>query len=103
MLELAGIHAGYENRDVLHGLSFAVPPGAIVAVVGVNGAGKSTTLKVISGLLKARKGSYDGRGNFRGIVKASIRGIKTRASVDTPSPARDTRMRGGGADRVRST
>jgi branched-chain amino acid transport system ATP-binding protein len=57
MLELTEIRAGYESEEVLHGLSFSVPPATIVAVVGVNGAGKSTTLKVISGLLRPRSGA----------------------------------------------
>src|SRR3954452_12573887 len=41
---------------VLRGLSLAVPNGAIVALLGANGAGKSTTLKAISGLLKTEDG-----------------------------------------------
>jgi branched-chain amino acid transport system ATP-binding protein len=57
MLELTGVRAGYTAQEVLHGLSFAVSPEQIVAIVGVNGAGKSTTLKVISGLLTAREGT----------------------------------------------
>jgi branched-chain amino acid transport system ATP-binding protein len=63
MLELTGIRAGYDSHEVLRGLSFSVPPKTIVAVVGVNGAGKSTTLKVISGLLRAHQGqvTVDGR------------------------------------------
>jgi branched-chain amino acid transport system ATP-binding protein len=75
MLELTDIHAGYENRDVLHGLSFSVPPAEIVAVVGVNGAGKSTTLKVISGLLRARSGtlSVDGRALRGGSASEAVR------------------------------
>jgi branched-chain amino acid transport system ATP-binding protein len=56
MLELTDIHAGYGPEEVLHGLSLTVPAEAIVAIVGVNGAGKSTTLKVISGLLRASRG-----------------------------------------------
>jgi branched-chain amino acid transport system ATP-binding protein len=68
MLELTDVRAGYTAQEVLHGLSFSVPPEKIVAVVGVNGAGKSTTLKVISGLLAAREGtiSVDGRALFGG-------------------------------------
>ncbi|BBK34201.1 amino acid/amide ABC transporter ATP-binding protein 2 (HAAT family) [Stella humosa] len=42
---------------VLRGLSLAVPPGQIVALLGANGAGKSTTLKAISGLLKTEDGA----------------------------------------------
>src|SRR4030088_1219862 len=41
---------------VLRGLSLSVPRGAIVALLGANGAGKSTTLKAISGLLKTEDG-----------------------------------------------
>ena len=67
MLELTEIHAGYGSDDVLHGLSLTVPPQGIVAIVGVNGAGKSTTLKVISGLLRARRGQVSvGGSRLRG-------------------------------------
>jgi branched-chain amino acid transport system ATP-binding protein len=75
MLELTGIRAGYSAQEVLHGLSFAVPPEQIVAIVGVNGAGKSTTLKVISGLLTAREGtiSVDGRRLSGGSAAEAVR------------------------------
>ena len=78
MLELTGIRAGYGSEEILHGLSFSVPPATIVAVVGVNGAGKSTTLKVISGLLRPRSGTVtvDGRhltgGSTDGAVRAGV-------------------------------
>jgi len=49
---------------VLRGLSLAVPKGAIVALLGANGAGKSTTLKAISGLLKTEDGQVT-RGDIR--------------------------------------
>ena len=60
---------------MLHGLSFTVPPQEIVAIVGVNGAGKSTTLKVISGLLRARQGqvSVDGRALDGGSAAEAVR------------------------------
>lgn len=63
MLEVADIRAGYGAGEVLRGISFTVAPGQIVAVVGVNGAGKSTTLKVLSGLLAPSRGQVrvDGR------------------------------------------
>ena len=48
---------GYGRADVVHGISVAVPNGAIVSLIGANGAGKSTTLRGISGLLKPRAGS----------------------------------------------
>lgn len=75
MLELTGIRAGYESEEILHGLSFSVSPGTIVAVVGVNGAGKSTTLKVISGLLRPHGGAVtvDGRGLTGGSTDEAVR------------------------------
>lgn len=57
MLDVEDLHAGYGNIPVLHGLALSVKQGEVVAVIGANGAGKSTLLKVISGLLKAQKGS----------------------------------------------
>ncbi|MGH3165525.1 MAG: ABC transporter ATP-binding protein [Trebonia sp.] len=75
MLELTDIRAGYESEEILHGLSFSVPPATIVAVVGVNGAGKSTTLKVISGLLRPRAGAVtvDGRRLAGGSAEEAVR------------------------------
>jgi branched-chain amino acid transport system ATP-binding protein len=75
MLELTEIRAGYESEEVLHGLSFSVPPATIVAVVGVNGAGKSTALKVISGLLRPRSGAVtvDGRRLTGGSTDEAVR------------------------------
>jgi branched-chain amino acid transport system ATP-binding protein len=62
MLELIDLHAGYGNIRVLHGVSLEVHPGEAVAVIGSNGAGKSTMLRTISGLMRARSGRilYDG-------------------------------------------
>ncbi len=63
MLEVTGLRAGYDAGEVLHGVSFVVEPGTVVAIVGANGAGKSTALMAISGLLKASAGEVrvDGR------------------------------------------
>ncbi|MBV5270610.1 MAG: ATP-binding cassette domain-containing protein, partial [Afipia sp.] len=53
LLAVRNIEVVYDNVIlVLRGLSMDVPKGAIVALLGANGAGKSTTLKAISGLLK---------------------------------------------------
>src|ERR1700744_1976561 len=57
-----GIVAGYGGGDVLRGVTFGVPEGAITCVVGPNGAGKSTVMRVISGLLKPRLGVVTLRG-----------------------------------------
>ena len=57
LLELAGVHAGYGGREVLRGISLTVPDGGIVTLLGANGAGKSTTLRVVSGLLAPSAGT----------------------------------------------
>ena len=51
LLELVGVRAGYGPIEVLHGVDLGVPPGAVVAIFGPNGGGKTTTLKVCAGLL----------------------------------------------------
>ncbi len=56
LVELRGIHAGYDGIDVLHGVDITVAPGSVVAILGPNGAGKSTTLKVLAGLLRPSSG-----------------------------------------------
>jgi branched-chain amino acid transport system ATP-binding protein len=56
-LELAGVHAAYGGIEVLHGIDLAVPAGEVVALLGANGAGKSTTVKVCAGLLSPTSGS----------------------------------------------
>jgi branched-chain amino acid transport system ATP-binding protein len=58
MLKLNSIEVTYLNViRVLHGVSLAVEDGAIIALLGANGAGKSTTLKAISGLLHIEEGA----------------------------------------------
>jgi branched-chain amino acid transport system ATP-binding protein len=56
LLELDNIHAYYGNIHALKGVTIAVDRGEIVCLIGSNGAGKSTTLKTISGLLQPRGG-----------------------------------------------
>lgn len=57
LLELENVVATYGNVAALKGLSLTVDEGEIVALLGANGAGKSTTLRVISGLIAPRSGS----------------------------------------------
>jgi len=63
LLELAGVHAAYGPSRVLHGVSLEAGAGEIVSVLGRNGAGKSTTLKAIIGLVEVTGGAvrFDGR------------------------------------------
>jgi branched-chain amino acid transport system ATP-binding protein len=62
VLRLEGVCAGYHGLQILHELDLHVDEGEIVAVVGANGAGKTTALKTISGLLRPTSGSvvFDG-------------------------------------------
>ena len=59
MLKVSGIDVFYGDLQVLWDVSFEVREKEILVLVGANGAGKSTTLKTISGLLKPRKGSVE--------------------------------------------
>jgi branched-chain amino acid transport system ATP-binding protein len=60
MLELNNLNAGYGPIQAVAGLSLKVAQGEIVTLLGSNGAGKSTTLRSISGLLKQKTGSRAG-------------------------------------------
>ncbi|MCD7060609.1 ABC transporter ATP-binding protein [Pelagibacterium xiamenense] len=59
VLKLKGIEAGYGRIQALMGIDLEVHEGQIVTLLGANGAGKSTTLKTISGLVRARAGSVE--------------------------------------------
>jgi ABC-type branched-subunit amino acid transport system ATPase component len=57
ILELAGVKAGYGEIEILHGVDITVSRGTVFALLGANGAGKSTALKVASGRLRASAGT----------------------------------------------
>jgi branched-chain amino acid transport system ATP-binding protein len=57
MLEIRDLHVNYGAISALHGISLKVEQGRIVTLIGANGAGKSTTLRAISGLVKPRSGT----------------------------------------------
>jgi branched-chain amino acid transport system ATP-binding protein len=63
MLELSGIHSGYDSTTILRDVSLNVAEGEVVTIVGANGAGKTTTLRTISGLIKPTAGKiiFDGQ------------------------------------------
>ncbi len=63
MLKIKDLHVSYGGIKALRGVDLEVPDGKIVTLIGANGAGKSTTLRTISGLVKAESGSvtYDGK------------------------------------------
>jgi branched-chain amino acid transport system ATP-binding protein len=62
LLELENVHAYYGHIHALKGVSLTVEEGEIVTLIGANGAGKSTTLRTISGLIHAREGSIQFHG-----------------------------------------
>ena len=70
MLEVRNIDAFYGDVQVLWGVSFDVKQGEVVALIGANGAGKSTTLKTVSGLLRPRRGSVAFQGENLAAVEA---------------------------------
>ena len=78
LLEVTDIHTFYGNIEALKGISLSVEEGEIVTLIGSNGAGKSTTLRSISGLTPPREGSIKFRGREIGemppqeIVKLGI-------------------------------
>jgi branched-chain amino acid transport system ATP-binding protein len=71
LLQIEGLSAGYGRADVLHSVDLAVTDGGVTALLGANGAGKSTTLRAISGLIR-RTGSI----RFQG------KAIETTATED---------------------
>jgi branched-chain amino acid transport system ATP-binding protein len=56
-LEIKSLHVSYGKIKALHGIDFSIDGGEIVCIIGANGAGKSTTLRAISRLIPADKGS----------------------------------------------
>jgi branched-chain amino acid transport system ATP-binding protein len=70
MLELDNIHTYYGNIHALKGISLTVEKGEIVTLIGANGAGKSTTLRTVTGLLKPRQGTVKLNNENLGKYKA---------------------------------
>jgi branched-chain amino acid transport system ATP-binding protein len=62
MLEMRDVHAGYGRSQVLHGVTLTAREGEVISLLGRNGAGKSTTLKAIMGLVRMTRGSVSFRG-----------------------------------------
>ena len=62
MLKIQQLRVSYGGIQALRGIDLEVPDGKIVTLIGANGAGKSTTLRTISGLVKAESGSIQWNG-----------------------------------------
>jgi branched-chain amino acid transport system ATP-binding protein len=63
MLKIQDLHVYYGGIHALKGISIEVPKGKVVTLIGANGAGKSSTLRAVAGLIKSKKGkiSYNGK------------------------------------------
>ncbi len=86
LLEVEDLNVYYGAIHALHGVSFDVGEGEIVSLIGANGAGKSTTLKTISGLLHPRSGSITLRGEP--LVDVAAQEIVRRGVIHVPEGRR---------------
>ena len=94
MLAVSGLRCGYGRAEVIHGVDLSVSRGEIACLIGANGAGKTTLIRAILGLIPARAGAIQFRGEDitaqstparieRGIaVVPEGRGVLPRLSVD---------------------
>jgi branched-chain amino acid transport system ATP-binding protein len=73
VLRLENIVAGYDRTRILHGVSLTVPSGGLVALLGGNGTGKSTTLKACVGLVGVREGKVELNGQVINDVPSEKR------------------------------
>ena len=82
MLKVEGLRAGYGAINILWDISFSVNAGEVVAILGSNGAGKTTMVRAVTGMVKPSAGSV----NFNGeeLAKKSSRYILDRGIVQVP-------------------
>ncbi|MDP4004331.1 urea ABC transporter ATP-binding subunit UrtE [Methylobacterium sp. NEAU K] len=80
-LAVEDLHAAYGQSEVLHGLTFTVAPGEIVAVMGRNGMGKTTLMKTLMGLVPVKAGSIRVEGEDVATLKSHARVAKGLAYV----------------------
>jgi branched-chain amino acid transport system ATP-binding protein len=86
MLTVTDIHVYYGNIAAVKGISLTVYPGEIVTLIGGNGAGKSTTMRTISGLLKPKRGEV----HFEGALVSGLKGneVARRGIAQSPEGRR---------------
>jgi ABC-type Mn2+/Zn2+ transport system ATPase subunit len=95
-IRLTGVSAGYDGRPALENVSLEIQRGSLTAVVGPNGGGKSTLLKVIANLLPAWSGTVEVLGAPPGVRAHDVAYVPQAESVDWAFPvaARDVVMMG---------
>ena len=86
MLKIENLHVAYGGIQALRGISLEVPDGKIVTLIGANGAGKSTTLRTITGLVKAASVSIQWNGEE--LLGKSIDKIVTSGIAMSPEGRR---------------
>ena len=107
-IAVRGLHAGYGAQEVLHGLDFEVAPGEVVALLGANCAGKTTTLLAIAGWIPAT-GDIDlfGEPASGALWRRATRGLallpETRAVIRRLTVAENLRLSGCDTDRALET
>jgi branched-chain amino acid transport system ATP-binding protein len=86
LLAVSGLHTGYGSTEILRGVDLEVRPGEIVAVLGSNGAGKSTMNRTISGVMRAWRGTIRFRNDS--IERERPAGIVARGLIHVPEGRR---------------
>ena len=86
MLKIENLQVNYGGIQALRGISLEVPDGKVVTLIGANGAGKSTTLRTITGLVKAASGSIQWNGEE--LLGKSIDKIVTSGIAMSPEGRR---------------
>ncbi len=100
MLQVDNLNVYYGAIHALQGISFNVNEGEIVTLIGANGAGKSTTLRTISGLLRSRTGSITFQGEdislipAERIVRLGISHVPEGRKIFAPLSVRENLMMG---------
>ena len=90
ILKVDNINVYYGSIHAIKGVSFEVAQGEVVTLIGANGAGKSTTLNTISGLLRSKTGSVTFLGEDLGKVPAHK--VVSRCLLYTSDAADDSRV-----------
>ncbi|WP_159334033.1 ATP-binding cassette domain-containing protein, partial [Klebsiella pneumoniae] len=62
MVEFNNVYKSYRNKEVLKGVNLSIPKGKIVGLLGPNGSGKTTMIKLMNNLLQADQGSIEIKG-----------------------------------------
>jgi branched-chain amino acid transport system ATP-binding protein len=100
LLEVEDLNVYYGAIHALQGISFNIQEGEIVTLIGANGAGKSTTLRTISGMLRARKGTTSFKGKnismtaSEQIVRMGISHVPEGRKIFAPLTVRENLLMG---------